>query len=189
MGSIHSGSIGAIGWSDICSRGVYKAILVQKDTYLLELTRYVVLNPIRARMVADPAEWPWSSYQLSGRRRRGARSPLARYRLAAWPVWPAANAGDRRLSPIRFGGQGRAEPLESGSAPNAVGRRRVRGPAPTKPGARYSAEVSKAQRRSVALNLPVYQGRYPDRPEAMARAYFSGPILWPRSARISPFIT
>jgi putative transposase len=39
-------------------QGRYKAILVQKDTYLLELTRYVVLNPVRARMVADPAEWP-----------------------------------------------------------------------------------------------------------------------------------
>jgi putative transposase len=35
-------------------------------------------------------------------------------------------------------------------------------------------EVSKAQRRSVALNLPVYRGRYPDRAEAMARAYFPG---------------
>jgi putative transposase len=44
-------------------QGRYKAILVQKDTYLLELTRYVVLNPVRARMVADPAEWPWSSYR------------------------------------------------------------------------------------------------------------------------------
>ncbi|MGH8609509.1 MAG: transposase, partial [Gammaproteobacteria bacterium] len=44
-------------------QGRYKAILVQKDTYLLELTRYVVLNPVRARMVADPAEWPWSNYR------------------------------------------------------------------------------------------------------------------------------
>jgi hypothetical protein len=35
-------------------------------------------------------------------------------------------------------------------------------------------EVSKAQRRSVALELPTYRERYPDRAEAMARAYFSG---------------
>ena len=44
-------------------QGRYKAILVEKETYLLELSRYVVLNPVRAKMV-DPAEdWPWSSYQ------------------------------------------------------------------------------------------------------------------------------
>jgi len=43
-------------------QGRYKAILVEKDAYLLELSRYVVLNPVRAGMVADAAQWPWSSY-------------------------------------------------------------------------------------------------------------------------------
>ena len=43
-------------------QGRYKAILVDKDSYLLELSRYVVLNPIRAGMVSDVADWPWSSY-------------------------------------------------------------------------------------------------------------------------------
>src|SRR4030067_888093 len=43
-------------------QGRYHAILVQKETYLLELTRYVVLNPVRAGMVAEPGHWPWSSY-------------------------------------------------------------------------------------------------------------------------------
>jgi len=43
-------------------QGRYKAILVQKDAYLLEFSRYVVLNPVRAGMVKDPQEWPWSSY-------------------------------------------------------------------------------------------------------------------------------
>ena len=43
-------------------QGGYKAILVEGDAYLLELTRYVVLNPVRARMVAGPGEWRWSSY-------------------------------------------------------------------------------------------------------------------------------
>jgi putative transposase len=40
----------------------YKAILVDKDSYLLELCRYVVLNPIRAHMINDMGEWPWSNY-------------------------------------------------------------------------------------------------------------------------------
>ena len=43
-------------------QGRYKAILVQKETYLLELTRYVVLNPVRARMVTKPEYWEWSSF-------------------------------------------------------------------------------------------------------------------------------
>ncbi len=43
-------------------QGRYKAILVDGGTYLLELTRYVVLNPVRAGMVVGPDEWPWSSY-------------------------------------------------------------------------------------------------------------------------------
>ncbi|MEZ0174379.1 MAG: transposase [Candidatus Reddybacter sp.] len=43
-------------------QGRYKAILVDKEAYLLELTRYVVLNPIRARMVKNVGDWPWSSY-------------------------------------------------------------------------------------------------------------------------------
>jgi REP element-mobilizing transposase RayT len=46
-------------------QGRYKAILVQKEAYLLELARYVVLNPVRARMVRTPEEWPWSSYRAA----------------------------------------------------------------------------------------------------------------------------
>ena len=44
-------------------QGRYKAILVDKDRYLLELSRYVVLNPLRVKGLIDRLEdWPWSSY-------------------------------------------------------------------------------------------------------------------------------
>jgi putative transposase len=43
-------------------QGRYKAILVERDAYLVELSRYVVLNPVRAGMVSLPGEWPWSSW-------------------------------------------------------------------------------------------------------------------------------
>lgn len=43
-------------------QGRYKAILVVKDSYLLELARYVVLNPVRAHRVNDVNVWLWSSY-------------------------------------------------------------------------------------------------------------------------------
>jgi putative transposase len=44
-------------------QGRFKAVLVDRDAYLLEVCRYVELNPVRARMVADPGAWPWSSYR------------------------------------------------------------------------------------------------------------------------------
>tara|TARA_R110001583_G_scaffold194504_2_gene365529 strand:+ start:3704 stop:4165 length:462 start_codon:yes stop_codon:yes gene_type:complete len=43
-------------------QGICKAILVDKDAYLLELCRYIVLNPVRANMVNSPDEWPWCSW-------------------------------------------------------------------------------------------------------------------------------
>ncbi len=43
-------------------QGRYKAIVIQKDSHLLEVCRYVVLNPVRAKMVETPADHPWSSY-------------------------------------------------------------------------------------------------------------------------------
>lgn len=44
-------------------QGRFKAILVDSDAYLLELARYVVLNPVRAGRVSSPANWAWSSYR------------------------------------------------------------------------------------------------------------------------------
>jgi len=46
-------------------QGRYKAILIQKDTHLLEVCRYVVLNPVRARMVEKPEDWRWSSFRAT----------------------------------------------------------------------------------------------------------------------------
>jgi REP element-mobilizing transposase RayT len=41
----------------------HKAKLVDIDAYFLTLLRYVHLNPVKARIVADPAEYPWSSHR------------------------------------------------------------------------------------------------------------------------------
>jgi hypothetical protein len=43
-------------------QGRYKAILVDKDGYAKELSRYIHLNPVRAAMVKSPGAYPWSSY-------------------------------------------------------------------------------------------------------------------------------
>lgn len=44
-------------------QGRFKAILVDKDSYLLELCRYVALNPVRAHMIEKPEDFRWSSYR------------------------------------------------------------------------------------------------------------------------------
>lgn len=44
-------------------QGRFKGILADSDAYLLELSRYLVLNPVRAGMVASPEAWAWSSYR------------------------------------------------------------------------------------------------------------------------------
>jgi putative transposase len=44
-------------------QGRYKAILIEKESHLLEVCRYVVLNPVRANAVKKPEQWKWSSYQ------------------------------------------------------------------------------------------------------------------------------
>jgi REP element-mobilizing transposase RayT len=46
-------------------QGRFKAILVEKESHLLELARNIVLNPVRAGMVADAAHHPWSSYHAT----------------------------------------------------------------------------------------------------------------------------
>lgn len=44
-------------------QGRYHAILIEKEAHLKELARYVVLNPVRARMVENIEQWQWSSYR------------------------------------------------------------------------------------------------------------------------------
>jgi putative transposase len=43
-------------------QGRFKGLLIDKDEYFLQVLRYIVLNPVKAGVVSDPGEWPWSSY-------------------------------------------------------------------------------------------------------------------------------
>lgn len=44
-------------------QGRFEARLVEKETYLLVVSRYIVLNPVRAKLVSRPSDWSWSSYR------------------------------------------------------------------------------------------------------------------------------
>lgn len=48
-------------------QGRYKSILVEKETHLLQLCRYIVLNPVAADIVSHPSEYSWSSYNFTAK--------------------------------------------------------------------------------------------------------------------------
>jgi len=41
----------------------FHSVRVESNWHLIELSRYIVLNPVRAGLCADPGDWPWSSYR------------------------------------------------------------------------------------------------------------------------------
>ncbi len=154
-------------------QGRYKAILVQKEAYLLELTRYVVLNPVRAGMVKNPEDWHWSSYNAM------LNTELETVWLDA--DWTLGQFGQNRTKAIAayqqfvMQGKGLPDPKEKTKhqmflgSEVFVGEYRQTAEKPEK-----LRELSKAHKRSVALTLSGYQERYSQRNEAMARAYLSG---------------
>ncbi len=73
-------------------QGRYRTELVEDETYLWTVTRYVHLNPVRAKLVEQPAEWRWSSYPGYVRDRR-------RLEWVAYDESLASSAGE-------FGGSG-----------------------------------------------------------------------------------
>ena len=83
-------------------KGRFKAILVDREGYLLEVCRYVELNPVRAGMVGAAGAWPWSSYRAHVGE---AESPewLDTAGLHAFLLGrPAGSAADHRQAARRY---------------------------------------------------------------------------------------
>jgi len=89
-------------------QGRFKALLVDRDGYFLQVLRYIVLNPVEAGLVSDPAEWRWSSYCATAG--RNAAPAL----LALTEVWQAFDAtgsrAQRRFVDFVDAGRGQAPP-------------------------------------------------------------------------------
>ncbi len=69
-------------------QGRFKGHLVDSEAYLLSLSRYIVLNPVRAGMVETPGEWRWSSYRAT------AGLAAVPHWLDPGPILDAFNADD-----------------------------------------------------------------------------------------------
>lgn len=153
--------------------GRFKAVLVEKDRYLLAVSRYIVLNPVRAGLVVDPAAWPWSSYRAM----IGTEAP---------PPWLHAGElleafGSRPESApqryVEFVQQGIESPGPWDQVRNQLylGEGEIPVQAKTPAGRMQPGpEFPKTQRRPWARPLGHYRKKFRSRDEAMAKAYLSG---------------
>ena len=153
-------------------QGRFKAILVEKDSYLLELARYVVLNPLRARMIRRLNQWAWSSYpatcgqvakpdwlqtdfilsQFSAQRSRA----IAKYSAFVHEGKGLPSVWERLQGQIYLGSEAFVEKMQA-----LIDQR----PALT--------EIPRAQRRALTRALSEFAQQH-DRNEAIALAYLSG---------------
>lgn len=152
-------------------QGRYHSILVQKETYLLVLARYVVLNPVRVGMVAEPRQWPWSSHRATF-----GEMPAPEWLTTDWLL--AQFAATRREAQRRYE-QFVRDGVRADSPWRALKHQVILGDDDFV--ARFCdpdrleqlREIPKPQRRPLSGDLAAYRARYP-RDEAMARAYLSG---------------
>lgn len=152
-------------------QGRYKAILVQKESHLLEVSRYVVLNPLRAGSIATLDDWAWSShFAMLGR--------------APAPAWLATDFllghfGTERAPAIdayaRFVMAGRdvASPLKNARHAVLLGGADFMARHRLRTLSHGLEDLARVQRRALLLSLAEYQARFPAVDEAMARAYLS----------------
>ncbi len=153
-------------------QGRYKAILVQKEAYLLELMRYVVLNPLRANMVYVLEDWRWSSYPIVT-----GQEAAPRWLDTDWLLSQFGAERSKALQKYRefvMSGRGVPSPLHGTRHQLLLGDDAFVESHRQTLDDDVLREVSKAHRRSVALPLDEYRTHYPARDEAMAQAYLAG---------------
>lgn len=153
-------------------QGRYKAILVQRQTYLMELSRYVVLNPVRAGMVTTPETWPWSSYRMTC-----SEAQAPEWLETDWLLSQFAN--DRKDAVHAFrafvaAGRGLQSPLLDLRNQLFLGDDKFLKQIEEAEQGMTLTEIPRSQKKILMLELREYEGNLSDRREAMARAYIDG---------------
>jgi putative transposase len=154
-------------------QGRYKAIVVDREAYYLEVVRYVLLNPVRAKLVKHARQWEWSSYRAV----MGLAPAMGGVDVQGLLWHVGASAGRARAVFARFidegAGQGTLWAKLNGQIylgdEHFAERLRKRVAS-----AGLSSEIPRLQRRGRVLPLAEYQRRHRVRDEAMALAYRSG---------------
>jgi len=154
-------------------QGRYKAIVIDKNSYLLELSRYIVLNPVRAGMVKSAVDWPWSSY----------RAAVGEQVKPIWlnTDWLLAGFGQMKLEAVeaykQFVDKGRGRQSPWGALKNQIflGDEAFVSIMQDKIELnRDLGEIPMAQRRAAPEALSYYAEKYVNRNEAIVFAYASG---------------
>jgi len=152
-------------------QGRYKAILVERDAYLRELARYVVLNPVRAGMVSLPGEWPWSSWVAMME-----QSPVPEWLETRWLLQQFSQDGrsaQRAYEDFVRAGIGLPRVLEQLNGQIYSGSQAFIEEA--KAGnAREGNEIPRMQRRPIAKPLAHYSEKHADRDAAVCAAFLTG---------------
>ncbi|MFB1490926.1 MULTISPECIES: transposase [unclassified Thiocapsa] len=154
-------------------QGRFKGILVEKESHLLELSRYVVLNPIRAGMVATPEDWRWGSYRATA----GLEAP-APFLTTDWLLrsfGDARAAAEAAYQDFVSAGIDAHCPWDALKNQIFLGSEAfvARMQAMIDPD-RPLRDIPRQQRRAAATPLAEFAARYPERDQAMAQAYRTG---------------
>jgi putative transposase len=133
-------------------QGRFKGILVEKERHLLELVRYVVLNPVRAGLVPTAADWRWSNFRATA-----GLAPRPYWLETEWTISQFGSGAEALQSYLEFVGAGGASldrPWKRIAGQLFLGsddfRRRMRERLATE---MVSAEVPLAQRRAIRPDL------------------------------------
>ncbi|MGH7664634.1 MAG: transposase [Gemmatimonadaceae bacterium] len=150
-------------------QGRYKAVLVDRDAYILELSRYVVLNPVRAGLCRTAGDWQWSSYGVA----MGSRPTAAWLASESMLGYFGATRDDARRAYAAFVAEGISAPAPLAANPGSpfLGDERFVTHA-TAMAKGASPEIPKPQR--AWLSLAQYHRLECSRNAAIRAAYASG---------------
>lgn len=165
-------------------QGRFKAIVVDRDAYFLEVCRYVDLNPVRAKLVRRPQDWRWSSYR-------------AHVGLAGGPLWlqsaqiygqlaATPSAARRRYAQFVFEGKNVMLWDKALSGQIYLGDEefvsQIRGRSTMES---QSGEIPRAQRRPKLKPIESYMKGRAGRDAGIAKAYLEGGYTQTAIARVA----
>ena len=148
-------------------QGRYEAVLVNKDNYLLELSRYIVLNPVRAKLCPPAADWLWSSFLAVMGKAVAPQMLAINETLSLF----AADRGAARRAFARFVTAGAGASLPENKQQLFLGDDDFAERTTARAMAR-SSEVPRTQR--ALRSLAQYERAAPDRDSAIRAAYVCG---------------
>jgi len=154
-------------------QGRFKAIIVQKETYLMALSRYIVLNPVRAKMVRNARQWPWSSYR--------ATIGLVLPRGGLNTAWLLSGFAKRKSTAIerykQFVSEGKNQPSPWEALSNQIFLGNEEFITEVKkhiPDDKDLSEMTSAQKRPIAKPLSYYKAKHKFRDDGISAAFDSG---------------